>query len=188
MTVNEFAKYVDSDNGGRILLKDNAPLFATKLVALYEAAKEEIPYNERDITTYYSKNIYEFMAGVFVSPDYRQQLEDKQEGFMDRFRKMLRDLLGLFYTETSGQTLKYNDEIFETIKDLLRTEKELNPENKGITLEGTPSFTQVQATDDVTIPEVESERPEPTRIDMSKFTSGGEGYDSRFRYPEIKKC
>jgi hypothetical protein len=191
MTVNEIKKYIQSEDKttGKVTLIENAPLFANKLVALYEAARQEVPYDERDISTYYSKDIYEFIAGVFVSPDYRAKLEEKQEGFMDRFKKMLRDLFGIFYNNSTGKTLKYNDEIFGAIKDLLKTEKEISPDNKGIELkEAKPTLQEVIQEDRVEVPEVDTERIEPLGFD---FTSGGDSYDSRrsnFRLPEIKKC
>lgn len=166
MTVNEIKKYIQSEDKttGKVTLIENAPLFANKLVALYEAARQEVPYDERDISTYYSKDIYEFIAGVFVSPDYRAKLEEKQEGFIDRFKKMLRDLFGIFYNNSTGKTLKYNDEIFGAIKDLLKTEKEISPDNKGIELkEAKPTLQEVIQEDRVEVPEVEVQRVEPIK-------------------------
>lgn len=171
MTVNEFAKYVESEVNGRVMLKENAPLFATKLVALYEAAKEVIPYNERDISTYYSKNIYEFIAGVFVSPDYRAKLEEQEEGFIDRFKRILRDLLGMLFNQSTGQTLRYDQEIFTAINSLLKTEKELNPENKGFEVkQASPSLTSLIQQDKIQVPEVEITRPQPGIIGPDGIT------------------
>lgn len=123
MTVKEFKKYVKSENQetGEVTLVENAPLFATKLVSLYEAAKTSLPYNSSDMATYYSKNIYEFMAGMFVAPDYRKALEEANPGIVKKFLEMLHNMLGNIYRGVTGETLSYKDETFNAVYDLLKS-------------------------------------------------------------------
>jgi hypothetical protein len=122
MTVKEFNKYVKSYNPttGEITLVDNPPLFATKLVSLYQAAKESLPYNPSNNTSYYSKNIYEFMAGMFVAEDYRKALEEANPGIVQKFLEVLRDMLGNLYKSVTGRILSYQDETFNAVYDLLK--------------------------------------------------------------------
>ena len=109
----------------------------------------------------------------------------------------------MLFNQSTGQTLRYDQEIFTAINSLLKTEKELNPENKGFEVkQASPSLTSLIQQDKIQVPEVEIERPQPEsetesenkEIDLGDmlssglFTSGGDNYDSRFRYPEVKKC
>lgn len=173
MTVKEFRKYVLSEENGDIVLKPDAPLFATKLVALYKVAKENIPYNPKDISTYYSKNIYEFMAGVFASEDYREKLERNSKGFLAAFRQLLKNLFGIIYKQKTGKTLSYKEEVFNAVEDLLKvsTHKgfELKESNKGIIEElkkdmGDPLDTERNKRP---IEKVEEKGEEPSEIEIT---------------------
>lgn len=122
MTARELDVFIESmDDNGNVTLVEGAPEFAKRLVALYETARELIPYDPNDISTYASKNIYEFVAGVFSSQDYRSKLEANNEGFMERFKRMLRSLFRLIYKNKTGEVLKYDQEVLSAVKDLLKT-------------------------------------------------------------------
>lgn len=163
MTVKEFNKYVESINSlQEVTLVDDAPEFAKRLVALYAVAKSSIPYNPNDPSTYYSKDIYEFMAGAFVAKDYRAKLDEANPGFMNKFKQMLRSLFNLLH---QGEPLTYKSEIYKVIDEMLKTEKELNPENKGVQVATGPStFQTLLANDTVTVPQ-EVKRVENTRTE-----------------------
>lgn len=167
MTVKEFSKYVASNNNktGEISLVTDAPLFANKLLALYQAAKESLPYDPSNVSTYYSKNIYEFMAGMFVAPDYRERLEKSNPGIIKRFLSMLKSLLGNLYSNSTGQILNYNSEVFKNVYELLKTRESNNNINN---LAEQPNPIEAMKQDDI-------EDINSRRLDT-------------FRYPEIKKC
>ena len=121
-TAMQFKKYVaKTDIDGTVSLLPNAPVFAKKLVALYEIARTTIPYNSKDVSTYYSKNIYEFMAGMFIDEKYRDNLEVKSEGFVNKFKEMLKNLFQHLYNTSTGETLKYTDEVYIAVNSLLRS-------------------------------------------------------------------
>ena len=197
----QFMKYVESNNliTGDVVLREDAPEFAKRITALYESARAEVPYDANNLDTYYSKNIYEFIAGVFVSADYRAKLEEKQEGFIDKFKKMLRDLFGMLYSQITGENLKYDQEIFRAIKDLLKTEKELNPENKGFEVkQASPSLTSLIQQDKIQVPAVEVTRPQPQSEEFNEnkfldmfgngdFTTGGNEFESRYKVSDKAK-
>lgn len=128
MTVREFNKYVKtfSNKTGKVTLVDNAPIFATKLVSLYEVARTALPYKQGDNSTYYSKDIYEFMAGMFVAPDYRQRLEKVEPGLIKKFLDALKDMLGSLYMKVTGTPISYKDETFNAVYDLLKNRKASN--------------------------------------------------------------
>lgn len=125
-TVKEFRKYVESEDRttGVVTLKSGAPAFANRLVALYESVRDEVPYDPSDISTYYSKDIYEFMAGMFVAEDYRQRVESKSPGIVQRFLDALRNLFRSMYTNKTGETLDYKSQMFNDVRELIKTYSE----------------------------------------------------------------
>ncbi len=127
-TVRELNKHLESVNKqtGEVVVKDDAPLYVHKLVKAYTLAREAVPYNERDKSTYYSKNIYEFIAGMYVAPDYRKKLENSKKGFVKSFLKAIRDML-----KSMAGITDYKSEIFSAVESLL---KEQPTNNRGISL------------------------------------------------------
>lgn len=125
ITATEFDKYVESksQDGTNIVLKEDAPEFAKRLVAMYEAAKTSVPYQATDSNTYYSKNIYEFMAGVFVSPEYRAKLDAAEGSILKDFKDMLKSLFKLLYKSKTNATLSYDSEVFNAIKEMLQVSR-----------------------------------------------------------------
>lgn len=185
ITVKEFKKYVDTENKetGEFTLKENAPLFATKLKALYDIARESVPFNSEDESTYYSQNVYEFIAGMFIDPQYRTTLDTLNKGFIKRFQEMLKNLLGAIYTATTGRTLSYKDEVFSSVFELLDKSK---TSDQGIVI-GTNPMQEIIEKDDIELsPEEISERL------LNLYEIGGlesaRDFESKYRLPEIKKC
>ena len=125
ITVRELNQYFEFYNkeSGEFKVKDNAPLFINKIVKAFELAKEVVPYNPNDISTYYSKDIFEFVAGMYVSEDYRAKLEDNNSGFVKKFLDAIRDMLKSMYSELTGKPMSYKDEIFNSVYELLETNK-----------------------------------------------------------------
>lgn len=121
VTVTAFDKYVaDVSENKEVELTNDAPLFAKKLVALFESARTNVPFEPNDMSTYYSKNIYEFMAGMFVSQDYRDRLGEKKSSLINDFKRILKDLFKFLYKERTGETVKYDNEVFKAIQEMLK--------------------------------------------------------------------
>ena len=96
ITVNRLKQHIIVDKNNNILgykEKDpnKIPNFVTMLVTMFQDAREAVPYSEYDkLGTYYSKNIFEFVAGMFVSEQYRKNLETKNKTFLRRFANSIR--------------------------------------------------------------------------------------------------
>ena len=120
-TVQEFNKYVENKDPKTktVTLKENAPEHVIRILAMYDIAKSEVPYNPADLNTYHSKDVYEFMAGMFTSKEYAEKLEEKQPGikqkFIDTIVKMFRNL----YNQLTGTTLSYKDQMFKDLAQLM---------------------------------------------------------------------
>jgi len=171
MTVREFDKYVQNYNKatGEIELVNNAPTFVTKLVALFQTAQQAIPYDSTDKSTYYSKDIYEFMAGMFVAPDYRERLEAQSPNMVRKFLKIIRDMLGSLYTAVTGENFSYKDETFDAVYSLLKT--------SGVT-QTAPNTQSGNIIEDM----------KNDDVDLSDTELNDSPREEGFRYPEIKKC
>ena len=98
---------------GKFIVNENAPVFMHKLANLYNFAKAKFP-NE-----YYTSNIHEFVAGSFVSDEFRELLDNTQhngkslfDAFKDAIAAMVR------YITNS----KYSDEVVNTVYELLATQ------------------------------------------------------------------
>jgi hypothetical protein len=202
ITVRELNQYFEFYNkeSGEFKVKDNAPLFITKIVKAFELAKEAVPYNPNDISTYYSKDIFEFVAGMYVSEDYRAKLEDTNSGFVKKFLDAIRDMLKSMYSELTGNTVTYKDEIFNSVYELLETNKNKFG-NKDIDINYTKvsnlSETLKEIKEDNSTSPIETvERPlEQNNVSLGNLLSSGElsqGYDymesRQNELPSIHKC
>lgn len=99
LTMRQLDEHVNIHNNYEWTYKnDNPPEFIKSIVELYQRARIYVPYNpKRDIDTlfdysYHSKNIYEFIAGVLTHPEYRERLENYDDGFFDKFLRALKSL------------------------------------------------------------------------------------------------
>lgn len=119
LTVNNFKKYVIGGTNENPIVADDAPAFVKELMALYELAKESYPFNPNDDISYHSSNIYEFMAGMFSSPEYRTEVNNRNEDFIDRFKALLHKLFRFIFREETGEVLSYDSLVFKNIKDLI---------------------------------------------------------------------
>lgn len=138
--LNQHLKMSNSENGD-FKLKDDAPLYMQKIAKAYELAREAVPYNPNDTSTYYSKNIQEFVAGMFIAEDYRQNLEDSNTGFVKKFLDAIRDMLKYLHTKLTGEQLTYKDTIYNAVYELLDNNKNKFG-NKGIEVKETKQETQ----------------------------------------------
>ena len=120
ITVGQMFKYGEF-KGDNYTLKEDAPDFMKKLVALHELAKEALPFRKNEDGTtenYQNKNLAEFVAGVFYSREFRHKLstiKDKRDrSLFDKFKDVLRRML-LYITGKN-----YNDEVIKATKELLK--------------------------------------------------------------------
>src|SRR5690606_3437118 len=134
ITINELKEYIDRTlEDGTVILKDNSPIFATRLVAAFDIARKALPYNPKDITTYYSKNIFEFIAGMYVSPEYRDNIESRAPGLIQKFLDAIKRLFSHLSNKYKGEELTYKEEVYSTVENLLKTTTEINTtQKKGI--------------------------------------------------------
>lgn len=121
MTVNEVQKFVTSNESGDITVSEDAPIYIRNLTNLYEIAREKVPYNKNNHkATYGSMNIEEFIANVFTNPEYRNNLENQQKGFVKEFLKAIRNMFRYLHWKTNGTYPKYDDVIFENVMEMLK--------------------------------------------------------------------
>lgn len=165
ITVNELKEYIDRTlEDGTVILKDNSPIFATRLVAAFDIARTALPYNPKDITTYYSKDIFEFIAGMYVSPEYRDNIESRAPGLIQKFLDAIKRLFSHLSNKYQGEELTYKEEVYSTLEALLKTTTEVNTtQKKGIKVNPIEQMKQEDTTQDK--PQVES-----SRIDIGKLS------------------
>ena len=92
------------------------------MYSLYEEASNKDPYNPNDIDSYHSKDFFEFVAGMYSSPEYRARVEEKNKGFIAKFLDTIRSIFRGLYSEKTGQNLTYKDVMFNDIRTLLRND------------------------------------------------------------------
>ena len=73
-------------------LREDAPENIKRLYSLYEEASSKDPYNPNDINSYHSKDFFEFVAGMYSSPEYRARVEEKNKGFIAKFLDTIRSI------------------------------------------------------------------------------------------------
>lgn len=128
ITINELGKYGTYDSSGSLIPNQNAPVFVHKIIKLYEEAKKSLPKDSVD-NVYYTKNIREFIAGVFVSNEFRNKLDNTEVGdksLLDKFKEVIRDLLRY----VTGAT--YTDEAINSVMEMLNyreNSKKVTPTN-----------------------------------------------------------
>lgn len=141
----------------------NAPVFVTKLVALYNEAKSVLPYVHGQ-ENYESKDIFEFMAGAFDHrSEYRQKLDTikdfKGKSLMDRFKEIVGQAIQ-FLTDN------YSSEVKQTVIDLMNNTQDLRGRN--IAKPVTTTIIKVEGT---------SSRPDISFVDkkdvQAELDSGG---------------
>lgn len=139
LTVNLLYQHGEFKNGEYIPNSD-APTSVTRLNVLFKTAQKHLPYDLKSNKNYYSKDIFEFIAGVFVSDQYQKDLDNLNllERFYKAFIKILKTLAG-------GKT--FTEEAQNNVRELLGLDKKVekvlpkvNPikqmKNKAISLGG----------------------------------------------------
>lgn len=141
----------------------DAPVFVTKLVALYNEAKSVLPYVHGQ-ENYESKDIFEFMAGAFDHrSEYRQKLDTikdfKGKSLMDRFKEIVGQAIQFL-------TGNYSSEVKQTVIDLMNNTQDLRGRN--IAKPVTTTIIKVEGT---------SSRPDISFVDkkdvQAELDSGG---------------
>ena len=141
----------------------DAPVFVTKLVALYNEAKSVLPYVHGQ-ENYESKDIFEFMAGAFDHrSEYRQKLDTikdfKGKSLMDRFKEIVGQAIQFL-------TGNYSSEVKQTVIDLMNNTQDLRGRN--IAKPVTTTIIKVEGT---------SSRPDISFVDrkdvQTELDSGG---------------
>lgn len=141
----------------------DAPVFVTKLVALYNEAKSVLPYVHGQ-ENYESKDIFEFMAGAFDHrSEYRQKLDtikdSKGKSLMDRFKEIVGQAIQFL-------TGNYSSEVKQTVIDLMNNTQDLRGRN--IAKPVTTTIIKVEGT---------SSRPDISFVDrkdvQTELDSGG---------------
>lgn len=153
ITINELNKYGKSVDGV-FKYEDSAPIFVHKLAKLYETAKEALPADE-----YYTQDIYEFMAGAFVSDEFKSKLDNIQRNGKSLYDLFKQAIQGMVRFVTGA---KYTDEVVNSVIELL----EYNvPSNNGSTIGNPVEFMKKQ---DAEIDKKLAEKEENKRPDLPK--------------------
>lgn len=172
MTVNQLNQFGTNDTTTGIFTPNSdAPAFVHKLAKLHEVAKAQLPGE------YYTKDIYEFIAGAFVSNEFKDKLDNTvvsgkslYEQFKDAIAAMVRYVTGSSY---SSETVK-------SVYELLNYKNNITTENNSTnTIE---SMKKGDMNIDVQLDNLQG------LLDSGIFSSGGpEDFSSReIRLPEIK--
>ena len=106
----------------------DAPFEVLKLVALYEEAKEMLPYNPQTGDNYESMDIFEFMAGVF---EHREEYVRNLDKIKDvDGRSLLERIKDAFVDFFSFLTDNFSYEVRQTVLDILAINMDMKPASK----------------------------------------------------------
>lgn len=117
LTKNELLKHGKLDSSKNYIPNDNAPIFVTKLIKLYETSKSKLPYDKITQENYYNKDIFEFMVGAFVSDEFKQKLDNTMVDGKSLF-DMFKDAIAAMVRFVKGAS--YSDETIKTVYDLIK--------------------------------------------------------------------
>jgi len=141
----------------------DAPLFVTKLVSLYNQAKEVLPYNPTTGENYESSDIFEFMAGVFEHRgEYRTKLDSIKDSKGKSLFQRIKETIGQF---VQFITDNYSSEVKQTVIELMDSVKPVNR----TTIKD--SYNPVEIAPEVVIPAEEAARVKRPIIDKSRVRS-----------------
>lgn len=109
-TKEELNKYISfSPEGKLITQREKNPTFINYLLDLYDLAKKQVPYNEEDIVTYPSSDIYEFIAHMYTNSEYINRLE-KSKNFFLRVIEFLKSFINyLIYSDVIDKKGNYKN-------------------------------------------------------------------------------
>ena len=164
--VQALKEYGTIDSNKQFIPDSNAPIFVTKLVALYNQAKEALPYdpsNDENDENYESKDIFEFMAGVFEHRgEYRSKLDSIKDSKGKSLLQRIKETIGQFIQFITDN---YSSEVKQTVIELMDSYKGRNTETSINT------FNPTQIAPTVTIPTEVSNKVERPIIDKSRIKS-----------------
>jgi hypothetical protein len=115
ITIAQLDKF-GTKSGSTYTPNENAPAFITRLAKLFTVAQATLPYNEETGENYYTKDIYEFVAGAFVSDSFKEALDGATyngKSMFDHFKDIIASLL----RTVTGST--YSDEVINSVYELL---------------------------------------------------------------------
>ena len=161
--VQALKEYGTIDSNKQFIPDSNAPIFVTKLVALYNQAKEALPYDPSNDENYESKDIFEFMAGVFEHRgEYRSKLDSIKDSKGKSLLQRIKETIGQFIQFITDN---YSSEVKQTVIELMDSYKGRNTETSINT------FNPTQIAPTVTIPTEVSNKVERPIIDKSRIKS-----------------
>jgi hypothetical protein len=161
--VQALKEYGTIDSNKQFIPGSNAPIFVTKLVALYNQAKEALPYDPSNDENYESKDIFEFMAGVFEHRgEYRSKLDSIKDSKGKSLFQRIKETIGQFIQFITDN---YSSEVKQTVIELMDSYKGRNTETSINT------FNPTQVAPTVTIPTEVSDKVERPIIDKSRIKS-----------------
>ena len=161
--VQALKEYGTIDSNKQFIPNSNAPIFVTKLVALYNQAKEALPYDPSNDENYESKDIFEFMAGVFEHRgEYRSKLDSIKDSKGKSLLQRIKETIGQFIQFITDN---YSSEVKQTVIELMDSYKGRNTETSINT------FNPTQIAPTVTIPTEVSNKVERPIIDKSRIKS-----------------
>ncbi len=161
--VQALKEYGTIDSNKQFIPDSNAPIFVTKLVALYNQAKEALPYNPSNDENYESQDIFEFMAGVFEHRgEYRSKLDSIKDSKGKSLLQRIKETIGQFIQFITDN---YSSEVKQTVIELMDSYKGRNTETSINT------FNPTQIAPTVTIPTEVSNKVERPIIDKSRIKS-----------------
>ena len=121
ITARQIEQYIYSNDSGGVSLKENAPIYASKIYALYRKAQVAVPYNPVTKENYYTKDIKEFIAGVFIDEEFRKKLDNIVPDKTNKsLLEMFRDFLKTMFIYLTGK--KYSDNVILSVGELLTYE------------------------------------------------------------------
>ena len=161
--VQALKEYGTIDSNKQFIPNSNAPIFVTKLVALYNQAKEALPYDPSNDENYESNDIFEFMAGVFEHRgEYRSKLDSIKDSKGKSLLQRIKETIGQFIQFITDN---YSSEVKQTVIELMDSYKGRNTETSINT------FNPTQIAPTVTIPTEVSNKVERPIIDKSRIKS-----------------
>ena len=161
--VQALKEYGTIDSNKQFTPDSNAPIFVTKLLALYNQAKEALPYDPSNDENYESKDIFEFMAGVFEHRgEYRSKLDSIKDSKGKSLLQRIKETIGQFIQFITDN---YSSEVKQTVIELMDSYKGRNTETSINT------FNPTQIAPTVTIPTEDNDIVQRPIIDKSRIKS-----------------
>ena len=115
ITIAQLDKF-GTKTGSTYTPNEDAPSSITRLAKLFNVAQAALPYNETTGENYYTKDIYEFVAGAFVSDSFKESLDNATHNGKSMFEHF-KDIIASLLRTVTGST--YSDEVINSVYELL---------------------------------------------------------------------